>query len=138
MRDELYYDYTLLTSINTMMIYIVAAHQHRVTKKNSPSSVHTFFRAMKNFFFFLSSLAFSHFFSFSSVTDSPSVVTTQSSTTVPFFSSCVNEQAQELLTTLVQLGNRQEIEQLKNQIQVRNETYFIHWFSFSSILLFFF
>lgn len=45
-------------------------------------------------------------------------MTTQLSATVPFLSSCVNEQAQELLNTTVQLGNRQEIEQLKNKIKV--------------------
>ena len=61
------------------------------------------------------------------------MVTTQSATTVPFFSSCVNEQAQELLTTLVQLGNRQEIEQLKNQIQVkRNLSHIDHHLDSSS------
>jgi hypothetical protein len=47
-------------------------------------------------------------------------VTTQSSPpTVQLLSSCVNEQAQELLSTVVQLGNRQEIEQLKNKIKVK-------------------
>ncbi len=46
-------------------------------------------------------------------------MTTQSSPTVPLLSLCVNEQAQELLSTIVQLGNRQEIEQLKNKIKVK-------------------
>jgi hypothetical protein len=46
-------------------------------------------------------------------------VTTQSLPKIPFLSSCVNEQAQELLNTTVQLGNRQEIEQLKNKIKVK-------------------
>ncbi len=61
----------------------------------------------------------SFFSSFVIVTDSPSVVTTQSSATIPLLSSCVNEQAQELLNTIVQLGNRQEIEQLRNKIKVK-------------------
>jgi hypothetical protein len=43
-------------------------------------------------------------------------VTTQSSPLL--LSSCTDEQAQELLSTIVQLGNRRDIEQLKNKIQV--------------------
>jgi hypothetical protein len=46
-------------------------------------------------------------------------VTTQSSPLLLL--SCINEQAQELLNTIVQLGNRQDIEQLKKKIQVTKE-----------------
>jgi hypothetical protein len=46
-------------------------------------------------------------------------VTTQSSPLL--LSSCINEQAQELLNTIVQLGNRQDIEELKKKIQVREK-----------------
>lgn len=50
------------------------------------------------------------FFSFS-VSHSPSVVTTQSA-------AAVTERAPELLNTFVQVGNRRDIEQLKDRIQV--------------------
>jgi hypothetical protein len=75
---------------------------------------------------FFSSFNLHFFFSFVIVTDSPNIVTTLLSSSIPPLSSlCVNEnqhnvveQAQELLNTIVQLANRQEIEQLKNRITV--------------------
>ncbi|CAF2041330.1 unnamed protein product [Rotaria magnacalcarata] len=54
------------------------------------------------------------------VAGSPTVVTKQLSSTVPLSSSLppdIIEQAQNLLGTIVQLGNRHEIEQHKNKIQ---------------------
>ncbi|CAF3652038.1 unnamed protein product [Rotaria sp. Silwood1] len=61
------------------------------------------------------------------ITGSPNIVTTELPSTVPLLSSSssciienqhsIIEQAQNLLNTIVQLGNRQEIEQHKDQIQ---------------------
>ncbi|CAF4914048.1 unnamed protein product, partial [Rotaria sp. Silwood1] len=63
----------------------------------------------------------------SMITGSPNIVTTELPSTVPLLSSSssciienqhsIIEQAQNLLNTIVQLGNRQEIEQHKDQIQ---------------------
>jgi hypothetical protein len=72
------------------------------------------------------------------VTDSPAIVTTQSSSPPPSplplppllspseteHQFKLIEEGKELLNIIVQLGNRQEIEELLNKIKVKNKQYY--------------
>jgi hypothetical protein len=61
------------------------------------------------------------------VIDCPTVVNTQSTlSSVTEHQQNIIEQAQELLNTIVQLGNRREIEQLRIKIKVKREIYIIN------------